>query len=55
MGESPSPPKNLSQEGVDIIKRCLQHDAKKRPTANSLLSHPFARIYEDVNADLSSR
>lgn len=55
MGESPAPPKSLSQEGIDFIQKCLQHDSRKRPTANSLLSHSFARAYDDVNADLSSR
>ncbi|XP_043290095.1 mitogen-activated protein kinase kinase kinase 4 isoform X2 [Venturia canescens] len=52
MGESPAPPKNFSQEGLDFIEKCLQHDPRRRPTANSLLPHPFAKIYEDVNSDL---
>ncbi|XP_043474210.1 mitogen-activated protein kinase kinase kinase 4 [Leptopilina heterotoma] len=51
MGESPALPKSLSQEGIDFIQKCLQHDSRKRPTANSLLSHSFARAYDDVNAD----
>ncbi|XP_076227046.1 mitogen-activated protein kinase kinase kinase 4 isoform X3 [Nomia melanderi] len=53
MGETPSLPKNLSVEGVDLIKKCLQHDPKKRLTANALLALPFAQAYEDVNADLT--
>ena len=52
MGESPAAPKHLSQEGLDFIDKCLQHDPKQRPNANFLLSHPFAQSYEDVNLDL---
>lgn len=54
MGETPALPKNLSVEGIDLVKKCLQHDPKKRLTANNLLAHSFARgEYEDVNADLT--
>jgi len=54
MGETPALPKNLSAEGIDLVKKCLQHDPKKRSTANNLLAHSFAREeYEDVNADLT--
>ncbi|KAL6427708.1 hypothetical protein ACFW04_008865 [Cataglyphis niger] len=53
MGETPALPKNLSAEGIDLIKKCLQHDPKRRSTANTLLAHSFALgEYEDVNADL---
>ncbi|XP_029049394.1 mitogen-activated protein kinase kinase kinase 4 [Osmia bicornis bicornis] len=52
MGETPALPKSLSAEGIDLIKKCLQHDPKRRLTANSLLTLPFAQAYEDVNADL---
>ncbi|KAL0100391.1 hypothetical protein PUN28_019625 [Cardiocondyla obscurior] len=54
MGETPTLPKNLSAEGTDLVNKCLQHDPKKRLTANNLLAHSFARgEYEDVNADLT--
>ncbi|XP_012527808.1 mitogen-activated protein kinase kinase kinase 4 isoform X2 [Monomorium pharaonis] len=54
MGETPTLPKNLSTEGIDLVKKCLQHDPKKRPTANNLLAHSFVRgEFEDVNADLT--
>lgn len=53
MGETPALPKNLSAEGIDLVKKCLQHDPKKRVTANTLLAHSFAQAYEDVNADLT--
>ncbi|XP_012283041.1 mitogen-activated protein kinase kinase kinase 4 isoform X2 [Orussus abietinus] len=52
MGETPPPPKTLSQEGIIFIQKCLQHDSKKRATASALLLHTFARSYEDVNVDL---
>ncbi|KAG5320092.1 M3K4 kinase, partial [Pseudoatta argentina] len=55
MGETPALPKNLSAEGIDLVKKCLQHDPKKRSTASNLFAHPFAHgEYEDVNdADLT--
>ncbi|XP_076636939.1 mitogen-activated protein kinase kinase kinase 4 [Colletes latitarsis] len=53
MGETPTLPKNLCVEGVDLINKCLQHDPKKRLTAYALLTLPFAQAYEDVNADLT--
>ncbi|XP_014469834.1 PREDICTED: mitogen-activated protein kinase kinase kinase 4 isoform X2 [Dinoponera quadriceps] len=53
MGETPTLPKNLSAEGTDLVKKCLQHDPKRRATANTLLAHSFAQAYEDVNADLT--
>ncbi|KAG7211833.1 hypothetical protein KM043_011058 [Ampulex compressa] len=53
MGETPMLPRNLSAEGIDLIKKCLQHDSKKRSTASTLLTLPFAQAYEDVNADLT--
>ncbi|XP_050476898.1 mitogen-activated protein kinase kinase kinase 4 [Bombus huntii] len=52
MGETPALPKNLSIEGDNLIRKCLQHDPKKRLTANALLTLPFTQAYEDVNADL---
>ncbi|XP_074114535.1 mitogen-activated protein kinase kinase kinase 4 [Cotesia typhae] len=55
MGEVPAMPKNLCNEGLDLIEKCLQHDAKKRPHANDLLAHPFARNYDYVNVELLSR
>ncbi|XP_053977500.1 mitogen-activated protein kinase kinase kinase 4 [Hylaeus volcanicus] len=53
MGETPTLPKNLCVEGIDLINKCLQHDPKKRLTAHALLTLPFAQAYEDVNADLA--
>lgn len=53
MGETPALPKNFSVEGIDLINKCLQHDPKKRLTANALLTLPFAQAYDDVNADLT--
>ncbi|XP_057325359.1 mitogen-activated protein kinase kinase kinase 4 [Microplitis mediator] len=55
MGETPAMPKTFCNEGVDLIENCLQHDPKKRPHANDLLAHPFARNYDDVNVELLGR
>ncbi|XP_077260912.1 uncharacterized protein LOC143896776 [Temnothorax americanus] len=30
MEETPALPKNLSAEGIDLVKKCFQHDPKKR-------------------------
>ncbi|XP_067207497.1 mitogen-activated protein kinase kinase kinase 4 isoform X3 [Linepithema humile] len=49
MGETPALPKNLAAEGIDLVKKCLQHEPKKRPTANSLLAHFFARGEHEDN------
>lgn len=52
MGECPNIPDSLCQDGVDFVEKCLQHDPKKRPTSNSLLSHIFIRNCDDINIDL---
>lgn len=54
MGESPEAPEQLSSEGLDFLKKCLIHNAKRRFTADALLAHPFARAY-DSSADLAFR
>lgn len=54
MGETPALPKNLAAEGIDLVKKCLQHDPKRRSTANSLLAHFFARGEHEDNADLTT-
>ncbi|CAK9829559.1 Mitogen-activated protein kinase kinase kinase 4 [Anthophora retusa] len=53
MGETPALPKNLSIEGIELVKNCLLHNPKKRLNASALLTLPFAQAYEDVNADLT--
>lgn len=41
--ELPAIPDNLSEEGKDFIRQCLQRDPAKRPTAAELLQHPFVK------------
>nr|TKS17843.1 hypothetical protein D5086_0000009440 [Populus alba] len=40
-GTGPIIPDSLSQTSKDFIKKCLQPDPNKRPTASELLAHPF--------------
>ncbi|KAG8228065.1 hypothetical protein J437_LFUL007235 [Ladona fulva] len=47
MGEIPPWPSTLSQEGEDFLEQCLQHDAKKRATAEALLQHTFVKVEVD--------
>lgn len=39
----PPIPDHLSEEGKDFIRRCLQREPSRRPTAAELLQHPFVR------------
>lgn len=41
--ELPAIPENLSEEGKDFIRQCLQREPAKRPTAVELLQHPFVK------------
>lgn len=38
---------NITEEGKDFIKRCLQRSVTHRPTAEHLLTHPW---FKDINA-----
>ncbi|XP_049939411.1 mitogen-activated protein kinase kinase kinase 4 isoform X1 [Schistocerca serialis cubense] len=44
MGETPSAPPTLSEEGHKFVDRCLQHDPRRRATAKELLYHTFVRV-----------
>ncbi|XP_052239205.1 LOW QUALITY PROTEIN: mitogen-activated protein kinase kinase kinase 4-like [Dreissena polymorpha] len=46
MGGTPTIPENLSAEGKDFLKYCLEQDPEKRWSASQLLDHPFAKIYD---------
>jgi serine/threonine protein kinase len=46
--ELPAIPENLSEEGKDFIRQCLQREPAKRPTAVELLQHPFVKAAASV-------
>lgn len=41
--DMPEIPEHLSDDAKNFIKQCLQRDPLARPTAQSLLNHPFIR------------
>lgn len=41
MGESPEPPHDMIDEGLDFLENCFQHDPEDRATASELLDHSF--------------
>lgn len=41
--ELPTIPDNLSNEGKDFVRKCLQRNPRDRPSANELLDHPFVK------------
>eukprot|EP00928_Gymnodinium_smaydae_P049847 TRINITY_DN33482_c0_g1_i1.p1 TRINITY_DN33482_c0_g1~~TRINITY_DN33482_c0_g1_i1.p1 ORF type:complete len:546 (+),score=162.71 TRINITY_DN33482_c0_g1_i1:157-1794(+) len=38
----------LSQNGLEFLKRCLEHAPKKRVNANEALSHPWLRLADSL-------
>ncbi|KAL4233273.1 Mitogen-activated protein kinase kinase kinase 4 [Mactra antiquata] len=46
MGQTPTIPDNVGDEGKDFISHCLVTDPDKRWTASELRDHPFAKIYD---------
>lgn len=51
-GESPEIPDNLSEEGKEFLKYCLEHDPEKRKRAAELLQHHFCKV--DFQDDAST-
>lgn len=47
MGESPDPPDNLIDEGLDFLELCFKFDPKDRATAHELLAHNFVNVGDD--------
>lgn len=41
--ELPAIPEELSDEGKDFVRKCLQREPRNRPTAAELLEHPFVK------------
>ncbi|KAF9668384.1 hypothetical protein SADUNF_Sadunf15G0123100 [Salix dunnii] len=40
----PAIPEDLSDEGKDFVRQCLQRNPLHRPTATQLLEHPFVKL-----------
>ena len=40
----PAIPEDLSDEGKDFVRQCLQRNPLHRPTASQLLEHPFVKL-----------
>ncbi|CAI8589796.1 unnamed protein product [Vicia faba] len=54
--ENPSPTApsdECSPEFCSFISACLQKNPSNRPSARSLLRHPFVNMYDDLDVDLS--
>ncbi|XP_071530903.1 mitogen-activated protein kinase kinase kinase 4 [Panulirus ornatus] len=52
MGQSPTIPKNLSDEGHEFLAGCFVHDPKSRATVAQLLDHTFVKV--DTGEDCTS-
>lgn len=48
MGQSPSIPPNLSEEGYDFLGGCFIHNPKQRATIAHLLDHTFVKVRHSV-------
>ncbi|XP_074030736.1 mitogen-activated protein kinase kinase kinase 4 isoform X2 [Leptinotarsa decemlineata] len=48
MGQSPDPPDDITDEGLDFLDMCFKHEPKERATASELLNHNFVKIGEDL-------
>lgn len=47
MGESPDPPDDMIDEGLDFLDLCFKHNPRERAMANELLSHNFVKVGDD--------
>nr|WAK98091.1 mitogen-activated protein kinase kinase kinase 4 [Colaphellus bowringi] len=48
MGQSPDPPDDMNDEGLDFLDMCFKHDPKERATARELIVHNFVKIGDDL-------
>ncbi|XP_049820436.1 mitogen-activated protein kinase kinase kinase 4 isoform X2 [Aethina tumida] len=47
-GQSPEPPIDMIDEGLDFLALCFKHDPKQRATAHELLAHNFCKVGDDL-------
>lgn len=52
MGHRPEMPEQLSQEGLEFLDKCLQHEPKDRPSAVILLHNNFCKVGVVVQCEL---
>ncbi|XP_030753033.1 mitogen-activated protein kinase kinase kinase 4 [Sitophilus oryzae] len=48
MGQSPDPPDDMIDEGLDFLELCFKHIPKERATAHQLLDHNFVKVGDDL-------
>ncbi|XP_050312904.1 mitogen-activated protein kinase kinase kinase 4 isoform X2 [Anthonomus grandis grandis] len=48
MGQSPEPPDDLIEEGLDFLRLCFKHDPRERASAHQLLDHNFVKVGNDL-------
>ncbi|KAJ3295791.1 hypothetical protein HK104_002306 [Borealophlyctis nickersoniae] len=44
----------LSEDGIDFLRRCFTRSGTERPTAQELLDHPWVRDVDETNTDTTS-
>lgn len=49
LNKTPPVPEALSPEGKDFLRCCFQRNPAERPSAATLLEHPFVRNSADQN------
>nr|VVW58194.1 unnamed protein product [Nymphaea colorata] len=52
--ESPEIPSNLSEQGKDFLRRCLERDPRRRWTADMLLRHEFVNLSREDEASIGA-
>ncbi|XP_066255609.1 mitogen-activated protein kinase kinase kinase 4 isoform X2 [Euwallacea similis] len=48
MGQSPDPPEDMIDEGLDFLDLCFKHNPKERASAEELLAHNFVKVGDDL-------
>ncbi|XP_057666250.1 mitogen-activated protein kinase kinase kinase 4 [Diorhabda carinulata] len=47
MGQSPDPPDDMIDEGLEFLEMCFKHDPKERATTRELLRHDYISVLPD--------